>query len=108
MGYNFASNAEVGNEIYIRNLARHAIILSFWELQYRSGRWPREKVEAFIYADHDTGDIRIEPHSSCTLSFQEEQHFDWGHKALKGRHIYIVLHIAGRKPQRLLVYPTRC
>ncbi|MHA6913765.1 hypothetical protein ACQUJO_11580 [Ralstonia pseudosolanacearum] len=95
VGYNFASIAEVGNEIYIRNLARHAIILSFWELRFCSGCWPRRKVEPINCADLDAGDIRIEPHSSCTLYFQEEHHFEWRHKALNGRRIYIVLHIAG-------------
>jgi len=107
VGYDFTSSAEIGNEIHIRNLAGHPIILSFWELELNAGRWPFRKTGFLIFREPGGGDIRIEPHSTHTLRFQEENHFDWGYKALNGRRIYLRLHIAGRKPQRVLVYPPR-
>lgn len=103
--YNFAGDASIGNSILIRNLSSRPLILSYWEVLYCSGRWPRWKFEGIAYADHDAGDQRIEPHSTLDLHFSEDNYFSWGHKALKGRRIYIRLHLAGRKPILKLVYP---
>ncbi|MCE1240492.1 MAG: hypothetical protein LWW83_11270 [Azonexaceae bacterium] len=105
VGYNFAGNAEVGNTILIRNLSGKPIILSFWEVLYVSGYWPRRKFEDIAYPDHDSGDRRIESHSTLELHFAEQDYFSWGHKALKGRKIFIRLHFAGRKPILKKVYP---
>lgn len=107
VGYDFTSSPEIGNEIHIRNLAGHPIILSFWELELSSRRWLPRKTDSILFREPGGGDIRVEPHSTHTLRFQEDQHFDWGYKMLKGRRIYIRLHIAGRKSQRILVYPPR-
>lgn len=103
--YNFTSDESVGNSILIRNLSGRPFILSYWELLYCSGRWPRRKFEAIEYREHDAGDSRVEPYSTYTLKFSEERYFAWGYKALKGRKIYIQLHVAGRKPILRLVYP---
>lgn len=105
VSYNFRSDGSIGNEVLIRNLAARPFILSYWELLYCSGRWPRRKFEPIEYRDHDAGDSRIEPHTTHTLLFADERHFSWGHKMLKGRKIYIRIHIAGRKPVLRLVYP---
>lgn len=105
VGYNFAGNVEDGNTILIRNLSGKPIILPFWEVLYVSGYWPRRKFETVAYQDHDLGDRRIEPHSTLKLHFTEQNYFSWGRKALKGRKIFIRLHIAGRKPILKQVYP---
>lgn len=105
VGYNFAGDAEIGNAILVRNLSGKPIILSFWEVLYGSSRWPFRKFEDVAYPDHDFGDQKIEPHSSLKLHFSEERHFSWGHKVLKGKKIFIRLHIAGRKPIIKRVYP---
>jgi hypothetical protein len=104
--YNLTSSEDIGNTILIRNLSSRPFILSYWELLYRSGRWPRRKFEAIEYPEHDTGDTRIEPYATHELHFTNEHHFDWGYRALKGRRIYIRIHIAGRKPILRLLYPT--
>lgn len=105
VGYNFAGSVEVGNTILIRNLSGKPIILSFWEVLYGSGHWPRRKFGAVTYPDHDSGDRRIEPHSAFELHFAEQDYFLWGPRALKARKIFIRLHIAGRKPILKRVYP---
>jgi hypothetical protein len=104
VSYSFTSDENIGNEILIRNLSSRPFILKYWELLYGSGRWPRRKFEPIEHAEHDAGDSRIEPHATLTLHFADAQHFSWGHEALKGRKIYIRIHIAGRKPILRLVY----
>jgi hypothetical protein len=84
IGYNFTGKEEEGNTIIVRNLSGKPVILSWWEVLYVSGRWPRRKFEDAAYPDYDAGDERIEPHSSLQLHFVENNHFAWGHKALKG------------------------
>ncbi len=101
----FASDASVGNSILIRNLSGRPVILSFWEVLYCSGRWPRRRFECIECADYDSGDRRIEPHSTLELHFAEANHFSWGHKILNGRRIFIRLYVAGRKPILKLLYP---
>jgi hypothetical protein len=105
VGYNFAGSVEVGNTILRRNLSGKPIILSFWEVLYVSGWCSRRKFESVAYSDHDSGDQRIESYSTLELHFAEQDNFSWGHKALKGRKIFIRLHIAGRKSILKRVYP---
>ncbi|BBP46549.1 hypothetical protein THMIRHAS_19220 [Thiosulfatimonas sediminis] len=55
--------------------------------------------------EDDVSDKCIPAHSSIILSFREQYHFDWGHKALGGKRLYLLLHIAGnRKASKFLVY----
>lgn len=105
VGYGFASDENIGNTIHIRNLSNRPMILAYWEVLYCSGRWPRRKFQEITCADHDSGDRRIEPHSTLALNFSEENHFSWSHKTLRGRRIFIRLYIAGRQPILKLVYP---
>jgi hypothetical protein len=106
IGYSFAGDETVGNSILIRNLSSRPLILSYWEVLYCSGRWPLRKFQDIACAEHDSGDRRIEPHSTLELHFAESDYFSWGHKALKGRRIYIRLFVAGRRPILKLVYPS--
>ena len=97
VGYNFTGQPDIGNEVFIRNLTGYPIILSYWELLWLSGRWPFRVESQLFTPEDDARDIRIEAHSSLTLAFKGQDHFDWGVDALKGRRIYIRLCIAGRR-----------
>lgn len=92
------TDPEIGNKIFVRNLAGHPVILSYWELISCEGRWSFQRHSTLSSPEADARDSRIETHSSFTLTFAEQDHFDWGSKALKGRRIYIRLYIAGRRP----------
>lgn len=100
VSYNFTSDPhETGNEIYIRNLAHHPIILSYWEVLLFSGRKPFRRSETLIEPEPDEiRDVKIEAHSTHTLRFMEGNHFEWGAAALGGRKMFIRIHIAGRSP----------
>jgi hypothetical protein len=50
------------------------------------------------------GDLRVESHSTHTLRFSDDDYFDWGVDALKGRRIFIRLYVAGRRSILRLVY----
>lgn len=100
----FTGDPDIGNKILIRNLTGKPVILTHWELFYRSGHWPRQRDEHIESADPDCDDRRIEPHSTHTLHFTEATYFQWGHNVLAGRKIYIRLHLAGRRSQCRLVY----
>lgn len=104
VSYNFTGDESIGNEVIIRNLSSRPLILTYWELLYCSGRWPRRSFELLESADFDSGDRRLEPYATHTLQFAEENYFSWGNKALNGRRIFIRLHVAGRKPILRLVY----
>ena len=104
VGYNFTGSSEVGNEVIVRNLTGTPIILSHWELLWVSGRWPFRTESNLTSPQGDSGDIHIAAHSSLTLTFQGQEHFDWGERARKGRRIYVRLWIAGRRPILRKVY----
>lgn len=105
VSYAFNSLPEDGNRVMIRNLTGRPLILTYWELQYGTGAWPRRKYEPLQSPDHDHGDVRIDPHSTRTLTFAYGDHFDWGVKALRGRSIWVRLYIAGRRPFLRRLYP---
>lgn len=102
--YHFRSLADLGNDVIIRNLSSRPIILTHWELLYSSGRWPRRQFESIDSSEPDDGDQRIESHTTHILTFAYGRHFDWGHRALEGRQIWIRLFVAGRKPILKRVY----
>jgi hypothetical protein len=104
VSYNFTGSEDVGNDILIRNLTGRPLILTYWELMYGTRRWPR-KYETVACPDHDDGDTRIDSHSTLTFNFSGERHFAWGAKVLRGRGVYIRLHIAGRRAFVRRVYP---
>jgi hypothetical protein len=104
VSYNFTGDVNIGNGVLIRNLSNRPLILTHWELLYCSGRWPRRSFAPIESADFDSGDRRLEPYATHTLRFAEENYFDWGYIALNGRRIFILLHIAGRKPLLKFVY----
>jgi hypothetical protein len=101
---NFTSNPEIGNEVLVRNLSGRTLILTYWELLYGTGHWPARRLSPLESPDYDEGDRSIEPHSTHTLRFCDDNYFDSGVSALNGRRIFIRLHIAGRRPVVRLVY----
>ena len=107
IGYNFTSSESVGNSIVIRNLSGRAFLLSYWELLYGTGFWPFKKFEEFRSQDFDMSDTKIEAYSTHTLSFCDMHYFGSNPTTLKGRKIYIRMHVAGRTPMLKLVYPTK-
>lgn len=104
VGYNFRGNEDLGNEVIIRNLSTRPVVLTYWELLYCTGRFPNRTLEAFRDPGADVEDIQIAPHTSYALTFSEQDHFDWGVRALNGRAIYVRLHLAGRRPILRKVY----
>lgn len=104
VGYNFTDSSDIGNEIFIRNLTSAPIILGYWELLRLSGRWPFRTESALATPQEDARDIRIDTHSSLTLTFRDEHHFGWGAQAMKGGRICIRLWIAGKRPVLWKVY----
>ena len=105
ISYNFVGDPEIGNQILIRNLSGRPIILAYWELQWRRRWLPFQSVVTRMTPEHDIRDARIDPQSTYTLHFSGADYFDWGVRALKGKTIYIRLHVAGRRPILRKVYP---
>jgi len=104
--YSFNTDPSIGNFILIRNLSGRPLILSHWEVLYRSGCWFRRKPEEYValpFPEHGARDRRIEPYSTLELRFAEDNYFSTSHKVLKGRRIYIRLFVAGRRPILKLV-----
>ena len=94
-----------GSDILLRNLTSRPVILTYWELMYGARGWRKRNYESIAIPGHDADDTRIDPHSTLKLSFVGDQNFEWGHKALRGRAIYIRLHVAGRRSFVRRVYP---
>lgn len=101
VSYSFSTNESTGNKILIRNLSSHPIIIEYWEVLYCSGFWPHQEFEAIVYADYFMSDRRVEAHSTLDLSFTEQHYF----KTLKGKKIFIRIHVAGRRPILRKIYP---
>ena len=104
VSHNFTSCPHQGSAIFLRNLSGRPVIVEYWELFYGSGIWPFRKTSDIASSGPDTKDQRIDSHSSKSLVFVGPDHFDWGVDALKGRKIYIRLHIAGRRPTTKKVF----
>lgn len=105
ISYGFDGRPDVGNEIIIRNLSDKPMIVTYWELLFCK----RKRLRWIPYRNEnpaeDTHDICIAAHSSKSLYFRDQYYFEWGHKALAGKRLYLNLNIAGRRRSiKLLVY----
>jgi transcriptional antiterminator Rof (Rho-off) len=94
----------LGNTIQIRNISSKPIIVSSWEVVYVSGRWPFDDYQDVVCSDHDSGDLRIESHSTLELNFTGQDYFSWSQKDLCGRRVFIRIYIAGRGSVFKLLY----
>ena len=97
VSYSFIGIPERGNDIIIRNISDKPFILTYWQLQFfehKRLRWIPYKTEEPC---EDAHDICIQGHSSKTLNFSGQDYFEWGHKALDGKRIYLKLYIAGKR-----------
>ena len=105
VSYKFIGIPEEGNDIIIRNISGTPFIVTYWELLFcerKKLRWVPYRTEEPC---EDAHDMCIQQHSSITLNFSGTNYFDWGHKALSGKRIYLKLHIADKtKPVKYLVY----
>ena len=101
VGCLLTGSSELGNTVTIRNLGGDPIIVKYWELLWFSGRWPRRKQSLCDSPGEYATDIHIAPGSSHPLEGAGPDHFEWGARALRGRRLFIRLHIAGKK-RRLL------
>ena len=100
IGYIFTTEPNQGNQIHIRNLSSKAIILEHWELYYCKRRWLFNTFKELESPTFDIKDIQIPAHSSKTLYFKRQNHFN-----LQGKTIYIKLCVAGKKPFYKKVFP---
>jgi hypothetical protein len=96
ISYNFTSNEGTGNEVIIRNIGPAPIIITYWELIWLQHRFLRGKPSHSIGPEENVGDIKLAAHSSTKLIFQGQNGSDWGASALRGRKIFIRLHLAGK------------
>jgi hypothetical protein len=98
VSYSLVGDEEIGNTVFIRNLSGRPFILTYWELFYASRYLARWRAEAIQDREFDAGDYKVEPFSTLPLRFSEAKYFSWHENALRGRAIYIRLHLAGRRP----------
>ena len=104
VGYNFSGAPNGANEVIVRNLGTRPFILGYWELLWLPHRWaPKHKARS-ISPEEDANDVRIEPGGSYTLTCRGPNHFDWHTDALRGRTIYLRLHVVGRRSILRKVY----
>jgi len=104
VSYGFSGGPD-GNDIIIRNLSDKPMILTYWELLFCE----RKALKWIPYRNENpaenTRDLFISAHSSKTLNFSGQDYFEWGHKALGGKRLYLNLHIAGKRSAiKRLVY----
>jgi len=106
IGGSFTSLSDIGNEVRIRNLSPKPLILVHWEVFYGSGFWPFRKESSICDRDYDASDSAIAPASAYTLTFADGSYFSTNPDRLKGRCVYIRLHVAGRGVVRRKLYPS--
>ncbi len=105
ISYRFIGIPEEGNDIIIRNISDKPFIVTHWELQFCKRKWFRWIPYRIEDPEGFGSDICIQEHSSKVLNFSDAYYFEWGHKAMSGKRIYLKLIIAGKKrPVRQLVY----
>ncbi len=91
----FTNQLGAKNKIHIRNLSGKPIILTYWEIFFRYRFWSFKKDDYITSPEDNAFDMNINSYSSKTLNLMESDYFNWDQK---GKHIYIKLHIAGRRP----------
>ena len=105
VSHNFTGNAEVGNDVIIRNLSSTPIILTYFEVLRIKRNWFKKK-EYILYSPYEASSDRVlKGYSSHTFNFSHQDYFDWGIDAMKKGKIYASMHFAGKaKPVVVKVY----
>lgn len=96
IGYKFTSDVNIGNDIILRNLSGTPLLVTYWELVWRKRGllgWKESHIDS---PEDGNTDIKINSHSSITLTFKELSYFSTSYDALAGRKIFVRLYIAGR------------
>ena len=101
-GYNFTSDPDIGNEVIIQNPSDTPVMISYWELLWARRSWPKLRSTNGRFPDEGRCDITIAPHSSHTLRFVGEDH--WDGRPDGGQKLFLRLHIVGRRPVTMVVY----
>lgn len=105
ISHNFTSHQEIGNEVIIRNISNTPIIITYWELLRIKGSILNKKENLISSPEDFDSDLKINNHSSITLTFNHQDYFDWGISSMKQGRIYIRLYFAGKsKPILYKVY----
>lgn len=86
-----------GNEIFIENNSSIPAMASYWELELRRKKWLGHTVEDGRDPGEGMWHVTIEPYSRRTLTFDAQEWFDWGQKALDGRVWFIKIYLVGQK-----------
>ena len=104
VGATFTCSEEIGNEIRIRNLSSKPAIITHWKI-YLPDIDPMEEAETIVEKEFDGPDYIIAPHDSKSFVFLDADYFSTSPNALRGRSVFMDLHIAGRSVQRAKLYP---
>ncbi|MFJ3046965.1 hypothetical protein ACIPEN_14130 [Herbaspirillum chlorophenolicum] len=105
-GFSYAGDEEVGNRVYIRNLSSRQFIITYWEVFAAHGKFWRRGYTPLGFAGLEHwDDMPIAAYSGKVLTFQGEYHFGLSDKFLKGRKVYIAVHLAGMRPETQRLYP---
>ena len=96
-----------GNEVIIENPSKIPAMISHWKLKWRKRCWLKVRtVRTLDYGyPEDRRDFIIPAMNIHTLTFAEQDYFEWGYETHKRGKLYIELHMVGRtKPRLLEVY----
>jgi len=97
VSYNFASLPEIGNRVILRNISTRPITVKYWKLVKQKNKSSKPLTPSISEPDEFFRDLVMPEHSSTTLSFKNQDYFNYGEKALAGNCIYIHLYIVGEK-----------
>ena len=96
VGYNFTSSPSIGNEIIIRNLVASPVLITYWELQWRPKGWFSRKLLKTILPNEFSQDLKLDGHSSTTLSFKDQEYFATDTPTPEPSRIFLRLSVAGK------------
>src|SRR5713226_3658569 len=100
--YSFTSQNGVDDEITVVNLSDRTVQVAHWSLAWQNVF----SAVGIVDLTPDNGGYRftIDPKSEHTITFSDENKFNWGSKAANGRKMYLTLLLFGRRrPMKLLV-----
>ena len=103
--YDWNSNPDYEDHIYIVNLSSIPLCVSGWSLVWEPKMFGPRKKRLDVTPDMETVDaFIISPHDIKTLYFSEGDKFDWSHNTSDGRNLILTLHIFGRRrPLRITI-----